>query len=201
MEYIDKQGGGCAWHGDPECLCDVERSKFVVGDGPYVVPPDMERRFRESAGPDDDQWFYESWDTMYGDTLLRGLDPKTVVRLASVIEGQPEVVQTLLDGAPVKAVNTEAGFKWGIASALAKVLVLAPHSRSGRQPRMEPIRAEALRLYDDEGLTTTAVRAALNERGAGVSQGLVTNWVRRFSVRWARENPEKAARIRHGEAA
>jgi hypothetical protein len=191
VEYADAEGGGCMWHEDPDCLCDVDPSRFVVGDGGYVIPPDMDRRFREgmAADADCDGWFFDSWDQSVKDTAIRELgNPIEVSEVLGIITNHPDVVRRLFDdrATSVEDIAIEAGVSPPSLRALAKFLVLRPRGKTLVAHRNVALRAECVRLYE-EGTSAEEINEWAYSLRPDLTQGQVATWLRRYSPRYQAE--------------
>jgi hypothetical protein len=197
VEYADRYSDGCAWHKDPDCLCDVVVTN-PMGDDAYVVPPDMSERFRESAAAregGDDGWFFDSWDTVVGDTMLANLRQYTAEHVLYLCESRPELIEDLMahEYGSLEALGQKHGIEdHTLLGDLARFLNLPEKGQLADGKRQKVIRNECVRLYD-EGMSTTEIRALMHERyGLDLSRPVVAKWMQRYSQRYATEKPEKS---------
>lgn len=196
QDHADAMAQGCAWHGDPDCLCDVDRSKFIVGDGPYNVPPDMVRRWTLALEADEhnDDWFHQSWGQAWWDTIQRELTCP-VADIALAIEEHPEAVDALVAGVDISTVRENMlGGRYGLASDLARLVGAAPQGKRGLGLRRALARHEAVRMYEQDGLNPVQIREALEERGCALTQTRVTQWLSRYSQTYQEHKAERAAK-------
>src|SRR5690606_22853223 len=108
VEHADAHSPGCAWHQDPACLCDVDRDKFIVGDGPYVTSPLLERFF---ANAEDDSWLEDAYLQMYMDTAVRGMSGSAGEVLARLAE-EPGLAMESADGAHIMGNEARLAERW-----------------------------------------------------------------------------------------
>lgn len=192
VEYADRQSPGCAWHHDPACLCDVDRAKFVVGDGPYNIPPDLVRRWCDALEDNEgDGWFASAHQQMWWDTLMRKGMQRKGWEIVNYIEDHADDVKALVAGDTTIADlrRRRNGLTGFIAADLARLLGLAPGSPGPKGTLHSPlVRDEAVRLYD-EGVSVRDIHKSLQERGVEIKYHTIYGWVRRFAQTWTGKRP------------
>lgn len=196
-EFIDQYVKGCAFHNDPTCLCDVDRSKFVVGDGPYVFPTEILAAY-DGGG----NWLLEALrevDRNQGRAYVQArLDEgHGEMRMLMRDVGLEPVVEAIL----ASHSNGCKGWReiaakfdiWEDAVQQVAYLLCVP-SPSSQKAKPLALRQKVIAMYE-AGASTTECRQAIEAGGIKMDQSTVCNWVKRHSDRWARENPEKLQNV------
>lgn len=193
VEYADRQSPGCAWHQDPACLCDVDRSKFICGDGPYVVPPVMEARFVDALEDDEgDSWFFDAYDRMWGDTMLRKGMREGLTEILAFFERHPDETKALMERKITIAELHGEVTRWGgLLTDVVRLLGVAPASYAGKAEFAYPpvVRSEVLRMYDEEGMLPKDIHERIVERGVDIKYQTIYGWIRRFAKTWTGKRP------------
>lgn len=181
VEHADAHSPGCAWHRDPACLCDVDRDKFIVGDGPYVTSPLLERFF---VNAEDDSWLEDAYLQMYMDTAVRGMSG-SADEVVALLEEEPELAMKMAEGAPIRGNAERLGERWHAMRDLKHVLGMPPATRQGYGNRVHPqLRAEIVRLYDEEGMGPREIYRHLQSRGVEMKFNTLYAQIRRYTRTW-----------------
>lgn len=191
VEHADAHSPGCAWHQDPACLCDVDRDKFIVGDGPYVTSPLLERFF---VNAEDDSWLEGAYLQMYMDTAVRGM-VGSADEVVALLEEEPELATKVAEGASVRGIAEGLGERWQAMRDLKHVLGMPHATRYGH--RIHPqLRAEIVRLYDEEGMGPREIHRHLEARGIKLKFNTLYAQIRRYARTWkgTSEKRSKATR-------
>lgn len=193
VEYADRHSPGCAWHNDPACLCDVDRSKFIVGDGPYDIPPDLVRRWCDALEDDEgDEWFTDAYEQMWADTMFRKGMTERMSEVLSLIERHPDECRALMDRTMSAAEVHSRVTRWGgVLTDVVRLLGVAPAAYGTKAEFAYPpiVRAEVLRMYDEEGMAPKDIHAAIVERGVDLKYQTMYGWIRRFAKTWTGQRP------------
>ena len=186
VEFADEMGGGCVWHGDNECLCDVDRAKFVCGDGPYTIPQAMVDAYLDGLERPDGEWFDKHYEAMRDKTLLlsckakrRSEEAPTPAIAARVLEEHGDVVRRLIAGESMTALAAECGLGADALADVCRVLSL-PYTGKAQTRARSAIVREAAESMAQEGMDTRQIFEALRERGADVTYGRVAQWLSRY---------------------
>jgi hypothetical protein len=149
VEHADSQADGCAWHGDPACLCDVVVTD-PIGDV-CITQPWLEDLFTQDASTD--EWFFKAFDIMVGRTVLASMLTKDTIgaqQLLNLLDNEA-LVQDLLDGMGVPLVVEKYGKHRDAIQALRKYLNLRTHGLKADGTRNYHVRQHVMgRVMDGE---------------------------------------------------
>ena len=195
IEHVDKHGGGCVWHSDNECLCDVdlEGAPFRVGDGPYNVNPGLTDRWLDHADGHDpsDEWFHQAWLEMAQDTTLKDIHTDGGVNtIGRWLAAKPEMVSDILDGRSWPEMVSEYGVSHSVLSDLYRVLGVPTNSKTKVGQRSLQFRLAAVRMYN-EGASAPEIVRFFADAGVPQKHQTVCKWMQRYSTRYAMEKPAK----------
>jgi len=170
VEYADLNSpNGCGRHEDPACLCDVDRDRFVVGDGPYVIPLFLEDLLME--GTTVEALVYETARR----TLTKGMQDRHVQFAIAAIDAHGVDLLRAIRQAGVDGVSyAQVGRDWDVnRSVISHLAGLMGAKR--RSFNKDGVKRQFMALIED-GMTPTRARLALNEQGVVVPRSTAHQW-------------------------
>lgn len=186
VAFADRMASGCAIHSDPGCLCDVDRERFVCGDGPYKIPLFVSDLF--VAG--DPDWLEQAMRECVRLTALPPhLSPGTKNSRCDdalrAIDQNPDLIEAIKNvhdsGETFKELARRFDVDYRLVTAFARMLAVRPFSRQKNPMRAE--RERFLHLYDVEGMSVMDALAVMAGEGMAVGRSTAYQWVQRHSER------------------
>lgn len=184
VEVADRMADGCAIHRDSACLCDVDRDRFVCGDGPYKIPLVVQDAFLRHG----EDWLREAALEVTRRTAIPAHVVNAFGRVTEIVrllDQHPMLLDELRGIHETNETFKQMAERYGVDSrlvtTLARMLVVRPFVR--RKNSRPEARKRFLYLYDVEGMSVPEAEKVMQAEGIEVARSTAYQWAQRHSQR------------------